>query len=639
MCGIAGLVGSLDFRCTANVERMLDAMVHRGPDQDGLWASSGSGSGVILGHRRLSILDISEAGRQPMVHPASGTALTFNGECYNYAEIRSELEALGYCFVSRSDTEVVLAAFVEWGEEAIGRLRGMFALACYDPFSDTLLIVRDRLGIKPLYYTSQSGHFLFASELRALLTLDYLPRRIDPMALDSYLWHGFVLGPRTMVRDVHLLEGGVALRVASNGEILRQHRYWQIPPSKVGVDQVLAVREAEAELEKAVRLHLVSDVPLGVFLSGGVDSSVVAALAQRSSSRPIKTFNLRFNEEKYDESRFATSVANALRTDHHEFLLTEQQFRNQLDDAIGSLDQPTFDAINTYFISRAVREAGLTVALSGAGGDELFGGYASFTNLPRMMHIGKLAVGIPDPVRALVGRLVCKLVMGQGPEVPPQTRWGKLYYALSTRGNIVGLYQVWCAMFTRELQEALRQGSELSLKWGLYPGVYQNLRDQTDSEEDLLAISRLELTSFVGERLLRDTDTTSMASSLEVRVPLLDHVFIESISKVSIENRFLPIRKKDFLIRMMGRQLPVEIFNRPKAAFELPLEKWCRTTLLKEVEGTLTNKIIADLIGLESETIGRIWRAFKRHDPGIHWSRVWSLFVLMNWCERNNVYL
>lgn len=637
MCGIAGVVGATGTTALDDTVSMLSAMLHRGPDQGGTWQSP-QNPGVTFGHRRLSILDLSEAGRQPMIDRNNGVVIVFNGECYNFLELRAELEQFGHKFVSTSDTEVILAAYSQWGEACIERLRGMFALVIWDPRSDTVLVARDRLGIKPLYFTNQGGRMLFASELRALLSASGVTRRLDPLGLQSFLWHGFVAGPGTLVQGIQLLAPGTIMRVSASGQIIAQRRYWQLPRAQSTAGTADPILDLQQELDRTVRMHLLADVPLGIFLSGGVDSSVIAAVAQRNADRPVVTFNVSFDESRFDESPYAREVARRLGTDHREVLLSEQRFADHLDEAVECLDQPTFDALNTYFVSRAVREAGLTVALAGTGGDELFGGYASFVDLPRARPAASLLGHLPPRVVRGISSLASRLLMGAGSEIPAQTRWGKLSDLLGTRGDRLGMYQVSYAIFAREMQQALTLSGASSLDYGLSQGRAGELREMIAGQSDLSAISTLELTNFIGERLLRDTDCASMAVSLEVRVPLLDHVLIESLARVSDARRFQPLRRKDLLKQMVSEQLPASVFEREKSGFELPLGNWCRARLADRLQETFQDINLAHAIGLNAETVGRIWRAFKSGDRTVYWSRVWGLYILMNWCRRHGVY-
>lgn len=637
MCGIAGAIGAIDGEVRGAVARMSDAQAHRGPDQSGIWSSVAErGPGVVFGHRRLSILDLSEAGRQPMQDPRTGAVIVFNGEVYNFATIREELGPLDW--VSSTDTEVVLKAYARLGEEVITRLRGMFAFAIFDPRRECVLLARDRLGIKPLYVAERDGRLLFASELRALLASGMIERKLDPESVERFLWHGFVPGPGTIVEGVRLLPPGATMMVGTSGRAGQPRRYWQVPRA-APVEPERAVRELADTLSEAVKLRLIADVPLGIFLSGGVDSSAVAALAQRGSSRPVTTFNIRFDEPLFDESTYARSVAHALGTEHREVVLTEATFAGQLDDALGSIDQPTFDAINTYFVSRAVKEAGLTVALAGTGGDELFGGYASFVDLPRARAVAKRIALLPEGARTRLARVAMRLATGEASEVEPQTRWGKLADVLATGGDRLALYQVGYALFSRELQGELALHRGGAVEWGLDQSRARELREAIDGEPDLNAITSLELASFIGERLLRDTDAASMAVSLEVRVPLLDHLVVEALARVPEDRRYRPLRRKALLRQLVSADLDPRLFDRPKAGFVLPLEAWCRQRLGPRLNDTLHDLALAQRVGLNGEAVARLWRAFRKGGAGVYWSRVWSLFVLLSWCRAHRVYV
>ncbi|GAB5548983.1 MAG: amidotransferase 1, exosortase A system-associated [Sandaracinaceae bacterium] len=636
MCGIAGAVGLIESGLPDAVARMTDAQAHRGPDQDGQWRSGERGRGAVLGHRRLSILDLSEAGRQPMIDPETGVVIAYNGEAYNFGELAAELRALGVELKSTSDTEVVLKAYARWGEKAIARLRGMFAIALWDPRDQTLLLARDRLGIKPLYYAEVDGALLFASEIRAMLASEKIARRLDPSALERFLWHGFVPGPGTLIEGVKLLPAGTCMRIPLEGGPSRPAPYWTLPKHRpVGEDE--AVADLSERLNEAVKLRLIADVPLGIFLSGGVDSSAVAALAQRAADAPVTTFNISFEEARYDESKYARQVAEKLGTEHREIALTEQDFTGHLDEALESIDQPTFDAINTWFVSRAVKQAGLTVALAGTGGDELFGGYASFTDIPKARRVASALGPVPQRAKAALADAVVAAKTGRASEVSPQTRWGKLADVLGTRGDRLALYQTSYALFTREMNRQLALRPSGTLDWGLDVARAAELRELIDGEPDLHAVSLLELSSFLGERLLRDTDAASMDVSLEVRVPLLDHLVVESLARVPIARRFEPLRRKQLLREMMADDLDPAMFDRPKAGFELPLAVWCRRGLGPKLANTFRDLVLAHRIGLNGEAVGRVWRAFDKGGAGVYWSRVWALFVLLRWCEAHGV--
>ncbi|MEX2209225.1 MAG: asparagine synthase (glutamine-hydrolyzing), partial [Myxococcota bacterium] len=479
MCGIAGAVGTLDAAVLQGVRQASLRERHRGPDAEGFWASAESGPGVALAHRRLAIIDLSEDGVQPMTDAGGNAVIVYNGEIYNYRALRAELEALGVAFKSQSDTEVLLQAYLVWGDACLERLVGMFAFALFDRRRRRVLFARDRLGIKPLYVARVQrpggAALLFASELRALLASDLVERRLDPLALETCLWHGFVAGPQALARGVRRLEPGTALAVELDGLETREWRFWTLPRAEPRADDVEALR---ATLEDAVRMRLVADVPLGVFLSGGIDSSAISALAMRSAPGQLRTFNVGFEERGFDESEHARAVAGALGAAHTEVRLSQASFVARLDDAISSLDQPSFDAINTYFVSRAVREAGITVALAGTGGDELFGGYPSFVDLPRLARLSRAARVLPSGALQALARAFARWQLGAPGEVEPQVRWGKLPDALAQRGDLTALYQLACGLFTPGFLRELAPGLDWRLtELGLDPQRRARLAD------------------------------------------------------------------------------------------------------------------------------------------------------------------
>jgi asparagine synthase (glutamine-hydrolysing) len=644
MCGIAGAVGFVDDAIREAVVAMTGAQRHRGPDADGVWedVSADSGLGVVLGHRRLSIIDLSHGANQPMRDARSGRTLVYNGEVYNYRELRAELEAEGEAFETRSDTEVVLRAWGHWGSETFRRLRGMFAFAAWSPQRRTLTLVRDRIGIKPLYWTritrpGRPATTLFASELRALLATGLVPRRLDPRGLSTYFWNGFCVGSGSIAAGVSELAAGSVLELDERGGEIRDDRFWELPaqPDATGSKEKLA----EA-LHDATRLRLVSDVPLGVFLSGGIDSSAVTALAVASQAGSVRTFNIAFEETEFDESSHARAVARALGTDHTEVRLAESDFNAQLDDALACLDQPSFDALNTYFVSRAVREAGLTVALAGTGGDELFGGYRNFIDLPRLLRVSRSLARSPAAARRVLATAVSRLCTGRPGAVAPQTRWGKLADALGAGGDLVALYQVSQALFTRSfLAELDAIPEQPGLPFGLPAARHDAFARAIEKSPLLHALSMLELWLFIGERLLRDTDSASMAVSLEVRVPLLDHVVIECASQLDEAVRFEPVGRKGLLRELALSRLDPGLFERPKSGFVLPIERWCRQKLRGEIEATFADAEACRGAGLDVDAVQALWRAFQADAPGIYWSRVWALFVLLRWCHQHRMSL
>jgi asparagine synthase (glutamine-hydrolysing) len=634
MCGIAGIIGRLDEPNRAALQRMSDAMLHRGPDASGTWISKADagGWGALLAHRRLSILDLSPTGAQPMVDPVTGHVVVFNGEIYNFRDLRRRLVAEGQEFSSTGDTAVMLRALGLHGPNAVSWLRGMFAFACWDPKRRRLLLARDPLGIKPLYLARSSDpdggwSVAFASELRALLASGLLGTpHLDPQAVASSVWNGFVVGPGTAVKGVDLLWPGCLLELDGFGKEVRNRDFWRIPdraPHPATDEHGLA-----AILEEGLRLHLVSDVPLAVFLSGGVDSSVIANLAQRAAQGPIHTFTLAFEEPELNEGPIARRIAAAIGTEHHEVVLTEARFVENLDAALDSLDQPTFDGLNAYYMSNAIRAAGFTVALSGTGGDELFGGYASYRDLPVLQHWSRRAIWVPRGLQVAAAKVASRLLCGFSETIPPQTRWAKLPDMIRHGDDLLALYQLAYALFLPGFQREL-----------LAPGFAEALLSaETRARTPLSAISVMEQRLFLGERLLRDNDVASMASSLEQRVPLVDQVLFESVDRLPDQARYWPLGRKAILRRIGLRGLDPALFERPKSGFVLPFDRWIRRGLKDVMDQTLGDPQAISPAGLDPVAVQRLWRAFHDGAPGIHWSRVWSVYVLVRWCHRNRVF-
>ncbi len=649
MCGIAGAVGALDATILAGVRRASERERHRGPDAEGFFASAETGAGVAFAHRRLAIIDLSADGVQPMSDPSGDVVIVYNGEIYNYRTLRAELESHGVAFKSASDTEVLLQAYLRWGDACLERLVGMFAFSLWDRRRRRVLLARDRLGIKPLYFARvhrpAGDVVLFASELRALLASDFVERRLDPLALQTCLWHGFVVGSQALACGVRRLEPGTAMAIELDSLVTREWRYWSLPRYAPRSDALETLRDT---LEDAVKIRLVADVPLGIFLSGGIDSSAVSALAARSATGPLRTFNVGFAEQSFDESRHARTVAQHLGAEHTEVRLSQASFVARLDDALGCLDQPSFDAINTYFVSRAVREAGITVALAGTGGDELFGGYPSFTDLPRLARAARLAGVLPAALVRGLARAFVRWKLGPPGAVEPQARWGKLPDALAQRGQLGDLYQLACGLFTPGFLEALAPGLDWTrTRLGLDLERSARLTASVAQSPELHAVSMLELASFVGERLLPDTDSASMAVSLEVRVPLLDHRVVELLAATSLDRRFRPVGRKQLLRDLGLRGLPAELFERAKSGFELPMRDWMTgsptssigTKLRERIDAVFADRSSVAAAGLEPDKVERLWRAFKGGDPGVYWSRPWSLFALLDWCARERMSL
>jgi asparagine synthase (glutamine-hydrolysing) len=645
MCGIAGILGRIGDTNRDALRRMGDAMVHRGPDAHGTWESppDSAGRGALLAHRRLSIIDLSPAGAQPMLDPETGHVVVYNGEIYNYQAVRAELVAEGQRFASTGDTAVMLRAVGIRGRGAVASLRGMFAFATWDPARRELLLARDPLGIKPLYVAKNPDRdgewsLAFASEVRALLASGLLGTpRLDPQAAASVVWNGFVVGPETVVAGIESLSPGeLRLFDAAGAETLAEE-YWAMPAPGRGPP----VGEAELThaLEECLRLHLLSDVPLGIFLSSGIDSSAVANLAQRAAPGGVRTFTLAFEEKELDEGPWARKIARAIGTQHQEVVLSEQTFVAGLEAAMDSLDQPTFDGLNSYFMARAVREAGFTVALVGTGGDELFGGYTSFRDLPALAAWSKRARRIPRGLLVgLAKRAVAALQPARG-GFARQTRWAKLPDMIAQGDDLLALYQLAYALFLPSTQrELVGDSAARTLTDGLPAKMRARVAKETRGRSPLTAISVMEQRLFLGERLLRDNDAASMAASIEMRLPLVDQVLLETVDRFPEAARYSPVRKKAALRRMGLCGLDPALFDRPKVGFVLPFDRWIRRGLTKAVDDALRDASAVQSAGLRPEPVLRLWRAFQAGAPGVYWSRVWSIYAHVRWCHRHKVF-
>jgi asparagine synthase (glutamine-hydrolysing) len=648
MCGIAGIIGRLDETNRAALRRMASAIAHRGPDGEGFWFGQpdAAGNGCMLAHRRLSILDLSAAAAQPMTDPHGGQTIVFNGEIYNYVALRQELLAVGETFHSTGDTEIMLRLLAVGGHKAVARLRGMFAFALWDEAKRELTIARDPLGIKPLYVyrnpdpsTDRSFSLVFASEVRAILASGLVGTpKLDPDAVASVVWNGFVAGPGTAVRGIESVWPGEVRVLDYMGNQTIAERFWSIPKSDSGASEAGDLASA---LQESVRLHLASDVPLGVFLSGGVDSSAVANLAQRASARPINTFTLAFEESKYNEAPYASAVAEAIGSEHHEIVLGESEFLSSLEPAFESLDQPTFDGLNSYFISKAVRQAGLTVALVGTGGDELFGGYASFRYVPKVHRLTARTGWVPSAAKVAAAKLIATAANGRSGAVAAQTRWAKLPEMVRSGDDLLRLYQLSYAMFLPDFQAELLNGvaEQSRTQAGLPIVLHDRILQESAGRSPCAAVSVMEQRLFLGERLLRDIDAASMAVSLETRLPLVDQVLVETVTRLSDAQRFEPLGRKQALRNTGLAGLDPKLFERPKSGFVMPFDAWIRQRLRGGIDQVLRDERLSERVGLSGRAVGRLWQAFQDGARGLYWSRVWSLYVLLRWCERHGVWL
>ena len=614
MCGIAGVVSLADFdnrQLRKAVVRMCDAQFHRGPDDEGVFVSKAGN--VALGSRRLSIIDLSPAGHQPMGNEDGSLWITYNGEVYNFLELRAELLEKGHRFRSKTDTEVVLHLYEEWGEGCVTRLRGMFAFGIWDERRQRLFLARDRLGIKPLYVAVTPGTLTFASEVRGIVASGLVPRETCREALVGFLVFGSVPSPLTTVQGVRVLPPGHTLvaEVTDSGlKIGEPARYWDLPAERSDsrrYPRALAPhRTIYTELEEAVDCHLVSDAPVGLFLSGGIDSSSLAALASRRVRRLV-TLNVTFEEKAFDESPFARQVAERCGADHREIRVVADDFIEEVPQFLAALDQPSDDGLNTYFVAQAARKAGLKVILSGLGGDELFLGYSHYRRLTRLEWPGKMLLRVPTWFHRFLFRSFS--VAGL---LPGANAWKRLGYLRD--GFDAGIYAAVRGLFSPSEVRELLGAEEEDINRTL--GLLSSLR-----EGSLISrISAIEIAHYLHDQLLRDTDVMSMAHSVEVRVPFLDHRIVEAVFPLPTWRKVSHRTQKPLLVAAMGPDLPEGVASLPKRGFTFPFGPWMRQHF-----GSLLD--LASGGGpANRRAVEAVWEGFRA--GRIHWSRPWALVVL-----------
>ncbi|MEM1415960.1 MAG: asparagine synthase (glutamine-hydrolyzing) [Myxococcota bacterium] len=577
MCGIGGSVGLDDESTRALADLFALALAHRGPDGSGTAFPEGLDVPVGLAHTRLAVIDPTGGGAQPMRREGAGGAalwVSYNGELYNYRELRDELRAAGETFATESDTEVLLAAYAVWGEGFVERLRGMFAFALVDEARGKALLARDRLGIKPLYVARAGEALLFASEVRALgkaLRSVGRPPSLNPAALGSFLAQGAVLGTATHLAEVEALAPGSLMVLDRSGRVTGTRRYWALEELPVGTRPADGAYRSElAEtLRAAVRGHLVSDVPLGLFLSSGIDSTALATLATDDGEADVRTLGIGFDVGRFDESEGAAAIAAALGTTHRTETLAAADVLAGVEAVFDAMDQPTVDGFNTFFVSRAARRSGLTVALSGVGGDELFGGYASFRDVPKALALRR-ALG---PAAGLLGRL---------PLGALSARSRALAKGLALLRRPPSMAEAY--LLRRELSlpdERLLLWPAGSASPSGVPGAIVAAAERragraADAEG---AVSLLELSLYMRDMLLRDADVFSMANQLELRVPLVDHEVVELALAAEGAAKRGGDPPKPLLVEAAGGRFPRAILARKKRGFTFPWESWFRGPL------------------------------------------------------------
>lgn len=556
MCGINGILRLAPDAPPVDRDecvRTREAMAARGPDGAGLWADET----IALGHRRLSIIDLSAAGDQPMALDER-YRIVFNGEIYNYRELRAELEAAGERFASHSDTEVLLRLFRRDGAAIFSRIRGMFALAIWDAVERRLILARDPYGIKPLYYGVHGGALRFASQVKALLAGGAVPVEHDPAGIAGFLMWGSVPEPRTFVSGLSALPAGSWLEVR-DGRVGEPCRYRELAVDPAPADESLA-----DAFEATTRAHLVADVPVGLFLSAGLDSSLIAALAQRRLDEPLGTFTLAFEVYRHtprDEAPLAAEIAAALGTRHVERVVRREDFLDLWPRALAAMDQPSIDGFNTYVVSHEAAAAGFKVVMSGLGGDELLGGYQTFQDVPRWMRWVRTGRAVPG-----LGAVWPWLARRAAPHKPKLPRIIELGAALP------GAYFLRRGLYMPDELAPILGAERVEQALADYDPLADVAAHADGAPDSFTAIHRLESMQYMRNQLLRDADWASMAHSLEIRVPLVDAFLRDTVER----HRFEPSRSggKAALVRELAPELPEALWDRPKSGFSIPVTEW-----------------------------------------------------------------
>lgn len=620
MCGITGV---FDTRARREVDRqvlnrMNESQHHRGPVEGDLHIEPGIG----FGHRRLSIIDLA-TGQQPLFNEDGSVCVVFNGEIYNYLELIPELQALGHVFHTRSDTEVIVHAWESWGEACVERFRGMFAFALWDRNRESLFLARDRLGVKPLFYALlDDGTLLFGSELKSLLAHGGLPKEIDPLAVEEYFALGYVAEPRVIFKQARKLPPASTLLVRRGEAVGRPRQYWDVRFSlDRKISEADAIDELTTRLKESIRLRLMSEVPLGAFLSGGVDSSAVVALMAGLSDGPVNTCSIGFSDPSYDEAKFAKMVADRYRTNHFVDVVESEDF--DLIDTLARLyDEPYADssAIPTYRVCQLARKH-VTVALSGDGGDESFAGYSRYKiHLVEEKMRSAMPLGLRRPVFGALGRWYPKA------DWAPRVFRAKTTFESMARTSVEAYFH-YMSLIRNPTRNLLYSEKFKSLLGGYSAiDVFQRHAANADTDDPLGLIQYIDLHTYLVGDINTKVDRASMAHSLEVREPLMDHPLVEWLATLPSSLKMRRLESKYLLKKSMEPHLPHDIMYRPKMGFAVPLARWFRGPLKQRVRDSLLRGEIAESGWFNQKVIAQL---IDQHESGVrdHSTPLWTLLM------------
>lgn len=618
MCGITGVINlDTDEPLNEIVQRMNLAIAHRGPDADGIFLENT----IALGHRRLSIIDTSEAGNQPFYSEDKNIVVVFNGEIYNYIELKHELSQ-DYTFKTSSDTEVIIAAYLKWGVKCVEHFIGMFAIAIFDKIKNKTILFRDRLGIKPIYFFQKEKGIAFASEIRSLMASKLFEPKISKKGFIQYLKYQTVHTPNTILEGVQMLKPGHFILVNNDGVAIQ--KYWSLEEQKldsIQKDREEVKRNVRAILESAVEMRMRSDVPFGAFLSGGIDSSIIVGLMAKKSTHQVKTFSITFNEEEYDEGKYSRLIAEKYNTDHTEIKLSANDFLNLVPDAINAMDHPSGDGPNTYVVSKVTKEKGVKMTLSGLGGDELFAGYDVFKRL-HALDQKKWLSNTPKAIRGAVGSAVLWM--------KPSVAGEKISELLKSSDlKLDPAYKLSRQVWMDNSIGKLIRNFELKNQYDL------PLNDIEPEKNGVISyVSKREMSSYMMDVLLRDSDQMSMAHALEIRVPFIDHRLVEYMLKQSDNVKF-PNSPKELLVDACSDVIPREIVDRKKMGFTFPWAIWMKNELKPFAEEGLD--ALCKLEFVDEGQVKVYWKEFLNGSQLVTWSRMWPLVVLGHWMKKNGV--
>jgi asparagine synthase (glutamine-hydrolysing) len=614
MCGISGILHYNKISYAAQrVQDMTTALKHRGPDAFGYY----NDDHISLGHSRLSIIDLDARANQPMTDPSGQYTLVFNGEIYNFKELRSQLA--DYPFTSQSDSEVLLASLIRWELKALDKLEGMFAFAFWDKQKNELILARDRFGVKPLYYYHSGNQFIFASEQRALFQSQLIPRKLNNQSVSDLMQYqscGYSALPIAGIQEV---SAGHYLSITQQG--LTSKLYYKIQSKKKSSTAQEASKQALDLLTQAVSKRMVSDVDMAAFLSGGIDSSAIVALMSLQSNKPINTFTLSFDDPQFDESDYAEIISKRFQTNHIVQKLNPDSLVAKIPEALDAMDNPTMDGINTFIISHAIKEAGFKVAMSGIGGDELFAGYPGFKYYKKLRGL-KSVFNATYPIRKMA------LAFLSSNKSLDQRQKEILGLA---KGDIFHFYPFMRSMVSRQqfdfyfkIQFSTQQFEKKMLE---HKSVFEQL-------DDLSQYSLAEYLGYAQYTLLKDVDQMSMSAGLEIREPFFDHKLIEYVLSLPDELK-QGSQPKLLLVKALDPLLPKEIINRPKKGFVIPWEKWLRRELSSFCKTQLDSLVTREFV--KKQNVVGNWERFLKGEEGVKWTEIWSLVVLGYWLDKNQV--